>query len=69
LFKQNEKKNGKSTLTPKMPFAARFSCFPTIDFNSILKYFPRGYDNKIYIKIFGIFGTIDLRKIAGIICV
>ena len=26
LFKRNEKKNRKGTLTPKMPFAARFSC-------------------------------------------
>jgi len=34
--------NGKGTLTPKMPFAARFSCCATIDFNSILKYFPGG---------------------------
>jgi len=42
LFKRNEKKNHRGTLTPKMPFAARFSCCATIDFNSILKYFPRG---------------------------
>jgi len=42
FFKRNEKKNCKGTLTPKMPFAARFSCCATIDFNSILKYFPRG---------------------------
>ena len=33
LFKRNEKKNRKDTLTPKMPFAARFSCCATIDFN------------------------------------
>ena len=26
LFKRNEKKNRKGTLTPKMRFAARFSC-------------------------------------------
>jgi len=26
LFKRNEKKIGKGTLTPKVPFAARFSC-------------------------------------------
>jgi len=26
LFERNWKKNGKGTLTPKMPFAARFSC-------------------------------------------
>jgi len=42
LFKRNETKNCKGTLTPKMPFAARFSCCATIDFNSRLKYFPRG---------------------------
>ena len=42
LFKRNEKKNRRGTLTPKMPFAARFSCCATIDFNTILKYFPRG---------------------------
>jgi len=42
LFKRNEKKNRKGTLTLKLPFAARFSCCATIDFNSILKYFPRG---------------------------
>jgi len=36
-----------------MRFVARFLCCATIDFNSILKYFPRGYDNKFYIKIFG----------------
>jgi len=42
LFKRNETKNCKGTPTPKMSFAARFSCCATIDFNSILKYFPRG---------------------------
>jgi len=42
LFKRNDMKNCKGTLTPKMPFAARFSCCSTIDFNSILKYIPRG---------------------------
>ena len=42
LFKQNEKKNRRGALTPKMPFAARFSCCATIGFKSILKYFPRG---------------------------
>jgi len=42
LFKRNEKKNRKGTLTPKMRFVARFSCCAAIDFNSILKYFPRG---------------------------
>ena len=60
LFKRNEKKNHKGTLTPKMTFAARFSCCATINFNSILKYFPRGCHNKFYIKIFGIYPTIDL---------
>jgi len=35
-------KNRKGTLTPKMLFAVRFSCCATIDFNPILKYFPRG---------------------------
>jgi len=43
-------KNCKGTLTPKMPFAARFSCCATIDFNSTLIYFPRGYDNKFITK-------------------
>ena len=65
MFKQNEEKNHKGTLTPKMPFAARFSCCATIDFNSILKYFPRGYHNKFYIKIFGIYPTINLEKKRG----
>jgi len=40
LFKRNEMKNCKATITPRMPFAVRFSCCATIDFNSILKYFP-----------------------------
>ena len=65
LFKRNEKRNRKGTLTPKMPFAARFSCCATIDFNSILKYFPRGYDDKFYIKIFGICPTCDRWKIVS----
>jgi len=42
LFKRNENKNCKGNLTPVMPFAARFSCCGTIDFISILIYFPRG---------------------------
>jgi len=42
LFERNEKKNRKSTLTPKMPLVARFSWCATIDFSSMLKYFPRG---------------------------
>ena len=42
LFKRNEKNNRRGTLTPIMPFAARFSFCATVDFNSILKYFPRG---------------------------
>jgi len=41
LLKRNEKPNRKDVLTPKMSFAARFSYCATIDFNSILKYFPR----------------------------
>ena len=65
LFERNEKKNRKSTLTPIMPFVARFSCCATIDFNSMLKYFPRGYDDKLYIKILGIYPTIDLYKNRG----
>ena len=60
LFERNEKKNRRGTLTPKTSFAARFSFCATVDFNSILKYFPRGYDHKFYIKIFGIYRTIDL---------
>jgi len=47
LFKRNEKKNRRGTLTPKMPFAARFSFCSTVDFNSILKYFPRGLWSQI----------------------
>jgi len=43
-----------------MPFAARFSCCVTINFNSVLKTFQEGYDNEFYIKIFGIYLTIDL---------
>jgi len=35
LCKRNEK-NCKSTLTPNIPFAARFSCCATINFNPIL---------------------------------
>ena len=42
LFERNEKKNRRGTLTPKTHFAARFSFCATVDFNSILKYFPRG---------------------------
>ena len=42
LFKRNEKKYRRGTPTPKTPFAARFSFCATVDFNSILKYFPRG---------------------------
>jgi len=57
-FKRNEKKNRKDTLTPKMPFTARFWCCATIDFNSTSKYFPSGYDNKLYITVFGIYRTI-----------
>ena len=62
-FKRNEKKNCKDNLTPKMPFDARFSCWSTIDFNSLLKNtFREGYDNKFYIKIFEIYRSIDLWK-------
>ena len=69
LFERNEKKNGRGTLTPKMPFAAKFSFCATVDFNSILKYFPRGYDYKFYIKIFGIYRTIDIwRNRGGYFC-
>jgi len=57
-FKRNEKKNRKDTLTPNMHFTARFSCCATIDFNSTSKYFPSGYDNKLYITVFGICRTI-----------
>ena len=43
IFVQTKwKKNRKDTLTPKMPFADRFSCCATIDFNSISNYFPGG---------------------------
>jgi len=48
-----------------MPFAARFPCCATIDFNSISKYFPRVYDDKFYIKIFGICPTCDRWKIVS----
>jgi len=59
-------KNRKCTLTPKMPFVARFSCCATIEFNSIWIYFPRGYDDKFYIKICGNYRTIGLWKIAWV---
>jgi len=65
FFKRYEKKHHKGTLTTKMPFAARFSCCATIDFNSISKYLRRGCDNKFHIKIFGICLTIDLWKNRG----
>jgi len=65
LFERNEMKNRKGTLTPKMPFAARFSCCATIDFNSILNTFRGGYHNKFYNKIFGNYLTIDLWKNRG----
>ena len=45
-----------------MPFAARFPCCATIDFNSTFEYFLRGYDDKFYIKIFGICPAIDRWK-------
>ena len=48
-----------------MLFASRLTCCATIDLNSILKYFPRGYDDKFYIKIFGIYRTSDLLKNRG----
>ena len=51
LFKRNEMKNCKCTLTPKMPFAARFWCCATIEFNSILIYFPtRAYARGVGVK-------------------
>jgi len=37
LFKRNQKKNCKSTLTPKMPFAARFSCCAMVVLTSPVK--------------------------------
>ena len=37
MFKRNEKKNGKGTLTPKMPFAARFSCCAMVVLTSPVK--------------------------------
>jgi len=37
LFKRNEKSNGKGTLTPKMPFAARFSCCAMVVLTSPVK--------------------------------
>ena len=48
-----------------MPFAARLSCCETIDFNSILKYFPRGLLWYIFLKTFGICPTIDRWKIVS----
>jgi len=41
-LKRNEQKIRYGSLTPKMHVAARFACCATIDFNSIMKYFPRG---------------------------
>jgi len=57
LFKGNEMQNCKGTLTPKMPFAARFSCCATIDFNSIL------ISSKIakHVDVLKLFGSIALR--------
>jgi len=37
LFKRNDKKNRKSTPTPKMPFAARFSCLLDYRFQFYIK--------------------------------
>jgi len=41
LFKRNEKKNGKGTLTPKMLFADKFSCCAMVALTSPVKcFFP-----------------------------
>ena len=70
LFKRNEKKNRRGTLTPKMPFAARFSCCATIDFTSILKYFPRGVMITNFIsKSLEFIELLICKKIAGVIFV
>ena len=37
LFERNEKKNGKGTLTPKMPFDARLSCCAMVVLTSPVK--------------------------------
>jgi len=37
LFKRNEKKNRRGTLTPKMPFAARLSCCAMVVLTSPVK--------------------------------
>jgi len=46
-FCLNKMKNRKGTLKPKLHFASRFSCCATIDFNSILKYFPSWLSQQI----------------------
>ena len=60
LFKRNEKKNRRGTLTPKC-LSLPDSRFPRLSI-SIQYYntFRGGYDYKCYIKIFGIYRTIDL---------
>jgi len=67
LFKQNEKKNRRGTLTPKTPFAARFSFCTIVDFNSILKYFPRGLWSQIlYQNLWNVSNYWSVKKSRGL---
>jgi len=67
LFKRNEMKNCKGTLTPKMPFVARFSCCATIDFNSIFKYFPRGlWWQILYQNLWNLLNYRSIKKSRGL---
>ena len=69
LFKRNEKKNRRGTVTPKMPFAARFSCCATINFNSILKYFPRGlWWQILYQNLWNLSNYWSVKKSRGYFC-
>ena len=61
MFKRNEKKNRRCTLTPIMPFAARFSFCATVDFNSILKYFHAMKENSINLNSFEVSFLFALR--------
>jgi len=60
LFKQNENKNHKGTLTPKclsLPDSRVARLSISIQYQNA---FREGYDDKLHIKIFGIYPTIDL---------
>jgi len=53
-----------------MPFASRFSCCSTIDFNSTLKYFPRGlWQQILYQNVRNLSNYWSVKKFAGVIFV